>query len=74
MDAPHRLVRVWYTLAQLADELAELLRHGVADRVRNVDGSGALLDHRFQHAAKEVRIRARRIFRRKLHIVAERFS
>src|SRR4051812_10638497 len=70
MDAPHRLVRVRYTLAQLADELAELLRHGVADRVRNVDGSGALLDHRFQHAAKEIDLRAAAVLRRELDVRA----
>ena len=31
---PHRLVGVGHPLAQRADELAELLRHRVADRVR----------------------------------------
>ena len=60
---PHRLVRVRNLLAQGANELAEQLRHRVADRVRDVDGGRALLDHRLQHAAEEVDLGATAVLR-----------
>ena len=54
----------------LLDQLAELLRHRVADRVRDVDGGRALLDHRLQHAAEEVEVGARAVLGRELDVRA----
>ncbi len=47
-------------------------RHGIADRVRNVDGSRAFIDHGLHHLAEEIEIRPRGVFRRKLNVVAVR--
>ena len=50
MHAPHRLVGIGHLLADLADQLAELLRHRVPHRVRDVDGGGARVNHCLQHS------------------------
>ena len=45
-------------------------RHGVADRIRNVDRRRALLDHRLEHAAEEIEIRAAGVLGRELDVRA----
>ncbi len=67
---PH-LVDARHVLAQVAEQLAEFVRHRVADRVRNVDGGGAGLDGRRDHAREEIEFGARGVFGRELHVVAE---
>src|SRR6185503_624981 len=51
-------------------ELAELLRHRVADRVRDVDPRRALADRDLEHAAEEIRLRAARVLGRELDVRA----
>src|SRR5688500_4961077 len=70
MDAPDRLVRVRDLLPYFPDQLAELLRHRVAHGIRDVDGAGALLDHRLEHAAEEIEVRARAVLGRELDVRA----
>ena len=53
------LVDAAHVLAQVAEYLAELVRHRVADGVWNVDGGGAGLDHRFDHLGQEIQLGAR---------------
>jgi hypothetical protein len=70
VHAPHRLVRVGNPLPQATDELAELLRHGIADRIGDIDGGGAFLDYRLEHAAEEIGIGAAAVLGRKLDVLA----
>ena len=69
--AEDRLVGVRDALADVREELADLVGHGVADRVGQVDRRRAGGDHRLDDPAQEVAIAARRILGRKLHIVGE---
>ena len=54
MHREHRLVGVRNTFDQVPNQRTELVRHVVADRIRNVDRGRALGDHRLDHAAQEV--------------------
>ena len=67
-----RLVRVRHALAQHLDRLVHLLRHGVADRIGDVDVVVAGLDRGFHAAAQEIRLGAGRVHRRPFHIVSVR--
>ncbi len=55
----------------LGEELAMIVRCGVADGVRQVDRRAAGGDDRFDDAAQEIAIAPCRILRRKLHIVGK---
>ena len=72
MRAEHRFRRVRHAGDDLLEELTDLVRRRVADRVGQVDGRGAGVDDPFDHAAQKITIAPRRIFRRELHIVGER--
>ena len=65
------LVGVRHARRDLGEELADVVRRRVADRVGQVDRRGAVGDRRFDDAAQEIAIAPRRILRRKLHIVGE---
>src|SRR5205085_1758024 len=67
---PHRLVRVGHALPYFLDELAELLRYRIPDRVGDVDGGRALLDHRLEHAAEKVEVGTAAILGRELDVGA----
>ena len=72
--AVHRqadLVDAAHVLAQVAEQLREFIRHGVADRVRNVDRGGAGLDDGFDHLREEIELGARGVLGRELDVVAE---
>ncbi len=71
MHGEHRLVRIRNTFAQRLHELAVQFRHAIADRIRDIDGRRAFGDHRFQHAAQEIHVRAAAVFRRELDVVGE---
>ena len=58
-------------LPDVGEERFRLVRRAVADRVRQIDRRAALANRRLDHAAQEVRIAARRVLGRKLHIVGE---
>ena len=65
-----RLVDVRHVLLDLADEVAELLRDRVADGVGDVDGRRPGVDAFGEHAVDVRGLRARRVHRRELHVVA----
>ena len=69
MHREDRLVGVRDTLAQGSDEATKLIRDVVAHRVRNIDGTGAGIDDRLEHATEEVDLGASGILGRELHIV-----
>ena len=52
-----------HVLAQVAEQLGELIGHGVADRVRDVDRAGAGLDRGFDHLGQELQLGARGVLR-----------
>ena len=58
-------------LAQVADELAVQLGHGVADGVGDVDGRRAFGDHGLEHPAQEIRIGAVAVLGRELDVAGE---
>ena len=66
-----RLVDVRDPLAQHGDQAGELVGHGIADRVRDVDGAGAGGDRRFDAAAQEVAVAARSVLARPFDVVGE---
>ena len=65
------LVGIRHAAADLLEELADVFGRGKSDGVGQVDRRRARGDDRFDDAAEEVAIAARRIFGRKLHIVGE---
>jgi len=56
------------------DQLSEFRRNGIADGVGNIERGGAGFNHRIEHSAEKIRIGARGIFGRKLHVIAQRFG
>jgi len=56
------------------DQVSELGRDGVADGVGNVQCGGSHFDDRIQHVTQKVWIRASRILRGELNIIAERLG
>ena len=64
LDAAH-------VLAQVAEQLRELIGHRVADRVRDVHRGGAGVDGGFDDLREELELGARRVLGRELHVVAE---
>ena len=60
---------IGHPLDQHADQGAELLRRGVADRVGDVDGRGPRLDRRLDHPAEEIVLGAGGVHRRPLDVV-----
>ena len=65
------LVDAAHVLAQVAEQLGELVGHGVADRVRNVHGGRAGLDDRFDDLREEIELGARGVFGRELDVVGQ---
>ena len=65
-----RLVRVFHLAPDTRDQLAELVRHHVADGVRDVDRRGTRLDDGLDHFVQVVPVRARGVHRRELDIGA----
>ena len=62
MDREYYLIGVRDTVHQSCEHLAELLRHGVADRVGNVYGTRTRIDHGLKYSAKKILIRSTSIF------------
>ena len=67
----HRLVGIGDALEQLADGVGVLVRNGVADRVRNVDGACPGVDGSLDDAAEEIDLRAAGVLAGKLHVGAQ---
>ena len=57
MDREDRPIGVGDALDQLVDQVAELGRYAVPDRIRNVDRGRAGIDHRLEDAAEEILFR-----------------
>jgi len=71
MRRPDDLVGTVDALDQLADTVAPEVGDAVADRIRDVEGLGASLDHRLKNAAEKVHVGTNSVFRRELDIVGE---
>ena len=69
MDRPDGLIGIRYAFAQALDGRAEDLGHGVAHRIGEIDGGGALGDHALQHAAEEILVGAAAVFRAEFDVV-----
>ena len=66
---PDHLVGIGDTREQLLEALAPQGRQGIAHGIRHVDGSGAGLDHRIEHAHQEIDVGTHRVLGGKFHIV-----
>ena len=62
VHAPNCFVRIRNAGAQVFDEVAIELGHGVAHGVRHVNRGGAFFNHRFNHAAQKIRVTAVPVF------------
>jgi len=71
MHGEHRLVGIGDALEQLADGVGVLVRNGVADGVRNVDGTCAGVDGSLDDSAEEIDLRAPGVLAGKLHVGAQ---
>ena len=71
VHADHGAVDAAHPFPQTLDDMVHLEGRGIADRVGDVDGGGARVDDRLDHAAEEIDLGAGRILRRKLDVVAE---
>ena len=69
--AEDRAIRVGHAAPDLLEELAGVVGRAVADRIGQVDRGRPVVNRRFDDAAQEVAVAARRIFGRELHIVGE---
>ena len=69
VDREDRLVGVRHPLTQGADQVAELVRDVVTDRIRDVQGARPGVDHGLEHPAQEIDLRTARILRREFHVV-----
>ena len=68
VDGDHGLVDVGHALEDVADEVGELLRDGVAHGVRDVDGGGAGLDDLLQHLVDVLGLGAAGVHGAELHV------
>ena len=68
MGAENHAIRVRHAADDVAEELADFVGNRVADRVRQIDGRGAGVDHRLDDAAQEIAVAPRRVFRRELDV------
>jgi hypothetical protein len=69
MRAEDRPVRVGDLREDGSEELAELIRHAVTHRVRQVHGPSAGVDHGLDDAAQKVDVAPHGVFRRELDVV-----
>ena len=67
---PHRLDAA-YVLAQVTEQLRKLIRHRVADRVRDVHRGGPGADRHLDHLGEELELGARGILGGELHVLAQ---
>jgi hypothetical protein len=58
-------------LLQIGEDFVKLLRHGIADRIRNVHCGGAGRDHGLDNLRQEFELGARGIFRGELDVLAQ---
>ena len=71
MNRKHSLVGIGNALNDLADHFAKLVGDGVPHCVRNIDGSRARINGRFDNPAEEIYFRTACILAGKLHIRAQ---
>ena len=70
--APDHLIGARHAADHAGEEVADLVRRRVADRVRQIDRRRTGLNHTFDDAPEELRIAPGRIFGRELHVISER--
>ena len=68
MSTDNRPPNVRHALLESADDFAVLLRCGVTDRIRNVDGSGAGFDGRLHDFAEKVELGTGRVLGAELDV------
>ena len=69
MAGENHIFHARHALAQQAKHRRVLLRNGVADGVRKIDDGGSGCNGDADHLAQKIRVGARRVFRRKLHVM-----
>src|ERR1051326_1335673 len=74
VDGDGHVLDALYSLPDCTDYRRELVRDGVADRVRDVDGRRAGIDGGLHELAEKIKIGAGGVFRRELYVMAERFG
>ncbi len=74
VDREHDVVQARYELVEARQEARVLVRHRVADRVRDVDRGRALRDRGDQHLGGELDVGAGGVHRRELDVVDERLG
>ena len=72
VDGEHDVAQARHELVEPRQERGVLVRHGVADRVRDVDRGRALLDRRRQHLGGELDVGAGGVHRAELDVLDER--
>ena len=63
-------INIWYAVIQTGNDVGKLKRHGVADGIRDVDGSGSGINSGFHNTGQIVNRRAACIFTGKFHVVS----
>src|SRR5207302_2434521 len=71
VDREPHFVDAANVLAQVAEQLGELIRYGVADRVGYVDRARSGLDRRLDYLRQELELRARGVLGRELDVRAQ---
>ena len=71
MSRDNHVLRAWYPLANAADQVTEFCGNRVADRIRDIQRSGACLNHRSQNLEQKFRISSCCVFRRELDVITE---
>ncbi len=66
--AEHDVAGIGHARPDAGEEVADLVRRGVADRVRQVHRGRAGVDDRLDHPAQEVEVAARGVLGRELHV------
>ena len=69
MHGPDSLVAVGHALAQIANEFTIQLGNRIAHGIGHIDGGGAFVDHRLDHAAQEVGLAAVAVFGAELDVL-----
>ena len=74
VDTDNGPIDIGHFLANIADNAAKLVGNGVAHGIGNIDGRRTRVNGGFNHVEEILRICARSIHRRKLHILAMRLG
>ena len=70
MHGDDGFINIWHAIVQTGDDAGELKRHGVADGVRDVDGSGSGINRGFHYTGQIVNRRAACIFTGEFDVIS----